>query len=89
MSKSGWMKETAEAFGMTLQMFADFLGYSRSSVYQASVGNFQISPSRLEVTVRKLEGLNKSLLKKEQAAARENFNYRQNLIKNLEERLSR
>lgn len=86
---SYWLKDVASAFDMTVKGFAEFMGYSRETLYQAACGGTTLKKQRLVCAQQKLDQLNADMLKAEYASARERFVQRGKMIDSLAERLSR
>lgn len=87
--KHKWLLECANAFGMKVKDFAEFMGYSRQAVYQANEGITKLEPRRLALAQFKLDAVNEKMLAEERAKADENFKRREKLIDELMERLGR
>ena len=83
-----WFSEMASSFGMTANEFAEFLGYSKQSLYKASCGKFRLKPSRLVFSLRKLEKLSDKILEEDEKAASARYVERQKLIEDFNQRLS-
>lgn len=83
-----WFSEMASSFGMTANEFAEFLGYSKQSLYKASWGTFRLKPSRLVFSLRKLEKLSDKILEEDEKAASARYVERQKLIEDFNQRLS-
>lgn len=85
---SYWIKDMASAFNMTVKEFAECIGYSRQSLYQAACGTTTLGKRRLAVSQSKLDMMNKALYEGEKREAKERFLQRSKMIDSLTERLS-
>ena len=83
-----WLLETAKAFGLNVDEFANNIGYSRQAIYQAASGENKLDRGRLAMAIFKLEVQNERQLENEKKKAIENYEYRKKLIDSLMERLS-
>ena len=85
--KNYWLQEVAKAFGMDVSKLAEFLGYSRQSLYLAANGRYDLNKGRLSLAIFKLEMLNEKQFKAEKEKAEANYEHRKKMIEDLVERL--
>ena len=85
--KHKWLLECANAYGMNVKDFAEFMGYSRQALYQANEGTARLDPRRLALAQFKLEAVSEKMLAEETARAKENFAKRNELIEALMDKL--
>lgn len=86
--KHKWLKETANSFNMTVERFAETVGYSRQTLYQISSGNANASKWKVEYMVSKLKDISEKILNADTQNAQEQYAFRQKLICDLEKRLT-
>lgn len=85
--KHYWLLDTAKAFGMEIDEFVAYMGYSRNTIYSAAKGYSKLAKGRLANAIFKLEMLNEKLLKAERKQAVDNYEARKKMIEDLMERL--
>ena len=65
--KNRWLVEIAANFNMTVNNFANHMGYSRQALYQATDGVTKLGRRRLAVSRYMLELENQKILEAEKA----------------------
>lgn len=86
--KNKWLLECANAFGMTVKEFAEYIGYSRQALYLANEGANKLGPRRLALGQFKLDALSEKMNADALAKAEADFKKRNRLIEELMQRLS-
>lgn len=82
-----WLIETARYFGMSVRDFADTLGYSRQTLYQAASGQIRLNGKRFNVALHKLGVISRSRYESEVKLAEDNYKFRTKMINELQKRL--
>lgn len=88
MAKNMWLWEMASKFGMNVEQFTEFVGYSKQTLYKASWNNLKLKPSRLAVSLYKLERTNEDMFEAEKAETVRRYEERRKLIESFAERFS-
>lgn len=84
-----WLFRCAKAFGMNVNEFAEYIGFSRQALYQANEGIVRLNARRVGVAQYKLDAISQKILDEEIAKAKANFCERNKLIDDIAERLCR
>lgn len=82
-----WLKEIAYAFGMSIDKFAETIGYSRQTLYCASYGSCKLSKERFGLALFKLAVVSKNVLENDIRLAEERYEHRRKMINEFAKRL--
>lgn len=86
--RSMWLKQIAESFGMNILRFAEYIGYSRATLYCLASGSGKAGKAHIEMACFKLGVLSERILRNDILSANERHEERLRMIREFEKRVT-